>query len=66
MKTARRELTNCPAERPLSFSLELVEDSRVNSMMMIGLTLLSAGGCGLMAGVFFAFSSFVMRASGRL
>ncbi len=30
------------------------------------LTLLAALGCGLMAGVFFAFSSFVMKALGRL
>src|SRR5229473_1524614 len=30
------------------------------------LTLLSALGCGLMAGVFFAFSAFVMKALARL
>ena len=30
------------------------------------LTLLSALGCGLMGGVFFAFSTFVMRALARL
>lgn len=33
---------------------------------MTGLILLSALGCGLIAGVFFAFSSFVMTALGRL
>jgi uncharacterized membrane protein len=32
----------------------------------IGLTLLSALGCGLIAGVFFAFSAFVMKALTRL
>ncbi len=31
-----------------------------------GLTLFAALGCGLMAGVFFAFSAFVMRAFARL
>lgn len=31
-----------------------------------GLTLLAALGCGLMAGVFFAFSAFVMKAFARL
>lgn len=30
--------------------------------LLFALTLLSALGCGLMAGVFFAFSAFVMRA----
>jgi uncharacterized membrane protein len=30
------------------------------------LTLVTALGCGLMAGAFYAFSSFVMRALGRL
>lgn len=30
------------------------------------LTLLAALGCGMMAGVFFAFSAFVMKALGRL
>ncbi|MGH8722014.1 MAG: hypothetical protein ACREU4_08520, partial [Burkholderiales bacterium] len=33
---------------------------------MFALTLLAALGCGLMAGAFFAFSSFVMRALARL
>jgi uncharacterized membrane protein len=34
--------------------------------LVFGLTLVAALGCGLIAGVFFAFSSFVMRALGRL
>ena len=34
--------------------------------LISSLTLLSALGCGLMAGVFFAFSSFVMNALARL
>jgi uncharacterized membrane protein len=34
--------------------------------LVSGLTLIAALGCGLIAGVFFAFSSFVMRALGRL
>ncbi len=33
---------------------------------LFALTLLAALGCGLMAGVFFAFSTFVMKALGRL
>jgi len=33
---------------------------------LFGLTLVSALGCGLMAGVFFGFSAFVMRALARL
>jgi uncharacterized membrane protein len=33
---------------------------------LVVLTLVSALGCGLAAGVFFAFSTFVMRALGRL
>lgn len=33
---------------------------------MFALTLVAALGCGLMAGVFFAFSAFVMRALNRL
>ena len=34
--------------------------------LLFGLTLLSALGCGLIAGAFFAFSTFVMQALGRL
>ncbi len=34
--------------------------------LLFGLTLFCALGCGLMAGVFFAFSSFVMRALARI
>lgn len=34
--------------------------------LLSGLTLVSALGCGLTAGVFFAFSSFVMKALARL
>ena len=33
--------------------------------LLFGLTLLSALGCGLIAGVFFAFSAFVMKALAR-
>ena len=35
-------------------------------MSLFALTLVSALGCGLMAGAFYAFSSFVMRALARL
>jgi uncharacterized membrane protein len=34
--------------------------------MLIALTLSSALGCGLVAGIFFAFSSFIMRALAKL
>jgi uncharacterized membrane protein len=34
--------------------------------MLLALALVAALGCGLMAGTFFAFSVFVMRALGRL
>ena len=34
--------------------------------MLTALTLLSALGCGLVAGIFFAFSSFIMQALARL
>src|SRR6059058_6131466 len=34
--------------------------------LLFALTLLSALGCGLVAGVFFAFSTFVMKALARL
>jgi uncharacterized membrane protein len=34
--------------------------------VLFGLTLVSALGCGLVAGVFFAFSTFVMKALARL
>lgn len=34
--------------------------------LLFALTLVAVLGCGLIAGVFFAFSSFVMRALGRL
>jgi uncharacterized membrane protein len=34
--------------------------------LIFALTLFTALGCGLMAGVFFAFSAFVMKALGRL
>jgi uncharacterized membrane protein len=34
--------------------------------LLFGVTLASALGCGLVAGVFFAFSSFVMKALARL
>ena len=40
--------------------VEMIENSR------FVLTLLAALGCGLVAGAFFAFSSFVMKALGRL
>ena len=35
-------------------------------LLVFGLSLFAALGCGLIAGVFFAFSSFVMRALARL
>jgi len=35
-------------------------------LFVFSLSLIAALGCGLIAGVFFAFSSFVMRALGRL
>jgi uncharacterized membrane protein len=38
----------------------------VTDELLFGLTLGAALGCGLIAGVFFAFSSFVMNALGRL
>ena len=38
----------------------------VLSQLLFALTLVTALGCGLSAGVFFAFSSFVMKALGRL
>ena len=34
--------------------------------LLYPLTLIAAIGCGLVAGVFFAFSSFVMKALARL
>lgn len=34
--------------------------------ILLGLTLFAALGCGLVAGIFFAFSSFIMRALDRL
>jgi uncharacterized membrane protein len=34
--------------------------------LLLGLTLVSALGCGLIAGVFFAFSAFVMKSLARL
>jgi uncharacterized membrane protein len=34
--------------------------------LLFALTLVAALGCGLMAGVFFAFSAFVMKALARL
>lgn len=38
----------------------------MSDKLLFGVTLVSALGCGLIAGVFFAFSSFVMNALGRL
>src|SRR5262245_52723611 len=38
----------------------------MNDRWLFFLTLLSALGCGLVAGVFFAFSNFVMKALARL
>lgn len=38
----------------------------MNDEFMFGMTFLTALGCGLIGGVFFAFSSFVMRALGRV
>lgn len=38
----------------------------MNDELLIGMTFVSAIGCGLMAGVFFAFSTFVMQALARL
>lgn len=34
--------------------------------LLVTLTLISAVGCGVVAGVFFAFSTFIMKALGRL
>jgi len=39
---------------------------QVMDRFLFGLTLVSALGCGLVAGVFFAFSNFVMKALARL
>jgi uncharacterized membrane protein len=38
----------------------------MNEQLRFALTLLSALGCGLIAGVFFAFSAFVMKALSRI
>ncbi len=38
----------------------------MNDILLLALTLVSALGCGLVAGAFFAFSTFVMRALARL
>jgi len=38
----------------------------MNDILLLALTLVSALGCGLVAGVFFAFSTFVMPALARL
>lgn len=38
----------------------------MNNDLLVALTLVSAIGCGVVAGVFFAFSSFVMKALGHL
>ncbi|HKU97935.1 MAG TPA: anthrone oxygenase family protein [Vineibacter sp.] len=38
----------------------------IGSGLMFGLTLVTALGCGLVAGIFFAFSTFVMGALARL
>ncbi|MGH8655081.1 MAG: DUF1772 domain-containing protein [Gammaproteobacteria bacterium] len=38
----------------------------MSDRLLFALTLLSALGCGLVAGIFFAFSTFVMRALGNL
>jgi uncharacterized membrane protein len=39
---------------------------QMNDHLLLGLTLLSVLGCGLVAGVFFAFSTFVMKALARV
>ncbi len=46
-----------------SFSRDIVATV---DQLLFGLTLFAALGCGLMAGVFFAFSAFVMKALARL
>lgn len=38
----------------------------MNDQLLLGLTLFSVLGCGLVAGVFFAFSAFVMKALARV
>jgi len=38
----------------------------MNDILLFAITLLTALGCGLVAGVFFAFSTFVMKALARL
>jgi uncharacterized membrane protein len=43
-----------------------VRDVTMVDQLILALTLLSALGCGLVAGAFFAFSSFVMKALARL
>ena len=41
-------------------------ESKMIERLLFALTLVSALGCGLVAGVLFAFSSFVMNALARL
>jgi uncharacterized membrane protein len=41
-------------------------DPKMNDKLLFALTLISALGCGLMAGFFFAFSACVMKALARL
>jgi uncharacterized membrane protein len=38
----------------------------VLQMLMVGLLWFSAVGCGLLAGLYFAFSAFIMMALGRI
>src|SRR5262247_457100 len=50
----------------LAYSIFFFEDRKMIGRLHFILMFISALGCGLMAGVFFAFSSFVMNALARL
>ena len=50
----------------MNIAVRKLKASRIMDGFLYMVTLISALGCGVMAGVFFAFSALVMRALGRL
>jgi len=50
----------------IAFESQIVDSMISSEEMVSGIRLIAALGCGLIAGVFFAFSTFVMKALARL
>jgi uncharacterized membrane protein len=63
---SRESATGNTAIQLLQPALSVLDCRGMTNRFLLALTFISALGCGLLAGVFFAFSTFVMKALARL